>query len=42
VESVKQLFTKMRNDFGETSEEKKKIEQLRTIKQEGRTCNKYI
>ena len=42
VESVEQLFTKIRNDFGETSEEKRKIEQLRTIKQEEKTCNKYI
>jgi len=28
VESVEQLFTKIRNDFGETLEEEKKIEQL--------------
>ena len=28
VESVEQLFTKIRNDFGETSEEERKIEQL--------------
>jgi len=42
VESVEQLFTKIRNDFGETSEEKRKIKQLRTIKQEEKTCNKYI
>ena len=42
VESVEQLFTKIRNDFGETSEEKRKIEQLRTIKQEEKTCNKYM
>ena len=42
VESVEQLFTKIRNDFGETSEEKRKIEQLRTIKQGGRTCDEYI
>ena len=33
VESAKQLFTKIRNDFGETSEEERKIEQLRTIEQ---------
>jgi len=31
------LFTKIRNDFGKTSEEERKIEQLRTIKQEERT-----
>jgi len=42
VESVEQLFTKIRNDFGETSEEERKIEQLRTIEQGGRTCNKYV
>jgi len=31
VESVEQLFAKIRNDFGETLEEERKIEQLRTI-----------
>ena len=29
VESAEQLFTKIRNDFGETSEEERKIEQLK-------------
>ena len=42
VELVEQLFTKIRNDFGETSEEEKKIEQLRTIEQGGKTCDKYV
>jgi len=42
VESAEQLFTKIRNDFGETLEEEKKIEQLRTIEQGERTCNKYM
>jgi len=42
VELAEQLFTKIRNDFGETSEEERKIEQLRTIEQEGRTCNEYV
>ena len=42
VESVEQLFTKIRNDFGETSKEERKIEQLRTIEQGGRTCDEYI
>jgi len=42
VESAEQLFAKIRNNFGETLEEEKKIEQLRTIKQGGRTCNKYV
>jgi len=42
VESVEQLFTKIRNNFGETSEEERKIEQLMTIEQGGRTCDKYV
>jgi len=42
VEIAKELFGKMRNKFGETVEEKQKIEQLRTIEQEKRICNKYV
>ena len=42
VDAVEKLFTKIRNDFGETSEEERKIEQLRTIEQGGRTCNEYV
>jgi len=42
VETAEQLFTKIRDDFGETSEEERKIEQLRTIEQGGRTCDKYV
>jgi len=42
VESVEQLFTKIRNDFGETLEEERKIEQLRTIEQGRRICDKYM
>jgi len=42
VKSVEQLFTKIQNDFGETSEEERKIEQLWTIEQEGRTCDEYV
>jgi len=42
VETVEQLFSKIRNDFGETSEEERKIEQLRTIEQGGRTCDEYV
>ena len=42
VESAEQLFAKIRNDFGETSEKERKIEQLRTIKQGGRTCDEYV
>jgi len=42
VETAEQLFTKIRDDFGETSEEERKIEQLRTIEQGGRTYDKYV
>jgi len=42
VESVEQLFTKIRNNFGETSEEERKIEQLRTTEQGGRTYDEYV
>ena len=42
IESVEQLFTKIRNDFGEMLEEERKIKQLRTIEQGGRICNKYV
>jgi len=42
VELAEQLFAKIRNDFGKTLEEKRKIEQLRTIEQGGRTCNEYV
>jgi len=42
VELVEQLFAKIRDDFEETLEEERKIEQLRMIEQGGRTCNKYV
>jgi len=42
VESAEQLFIKIRNDFGETSEEERKIEQLQMIKQGSRTCDEYV
>jgi len=42
VETVEQLFLKIRNDFGETSEEERKIEQLWMIEQGGRMCDEYV
>ena len=42
VELVEQLFTKIWNNFREMSEEERKIEQLRTIEQGGRTCDEYV
>jgi len=42
VELAEQLFAKIRNNFGETLEEERKIKQLRTIEQRGRICNEYV
>jgi len=42
VEMAEELFSKIRNEFGEIAEEERKVEQLRTIEQEGRMYNKYI
>ena len=42
IEMVEELFGKIRNKFGEIAEKERKIEQLRTIKQERRTCDKYV
>jgi len=42
VKSVEQLFTKIRNNFGETSEEERKIEQLWMIEQRSRTYDEYV
>jgi len=42
VETVEELFKKMENKFGETREEERKVEQLRTIEQGDRICDEYI
>jgi len=42
METVKELFSKIRNKFGKTVEKERKVEQLRTIEQERRTCNEYV
>ena len=42
MESTEQLFTKIRDNFRETSEEERKIKQLRTIEQGGRTYDEYM
>ena len=42
VEMVEELFSKMRNKFGEMAEKERKVEQLRTIEQRRRTYNEYI
>ena len=42
IETIEELFKKMRNEFRKTEEEERKVEQLRTIEQRGRMCDKYI
>jgi len=42
VETVEELFTKMREEFGEFDEESRKVDELRTLEQGGRTCNEYV
>ena len=42
VETTKELFSKMKNESRETTEKKRKIEQLRTIEQEKRIYNEYV
>jgi len=42
IETVEVLFKKIRDEFGETSKEERKIEQLRTIEQGERMYNEYI
>jgi len=42
VETVEELFKKMENKFGETREEERKVEQLRTIEQGDRIYDEYI
>jgi len=42
VKTIEKLFTKIRNEFREIIEAKRKIEQLRMIEQGGRFCNEYV
>ena len=42
VEMAEELFSKIKNEFGEIAEEKRKVEQLRTIEQRERMYDKYI
>ena len=42
MEMVEELFTKMREEFGEFNEESRKVDELRLLKQGERTCNEYV
>ena len=42
VETMDELFEKMREEFGEFDKESRKADELRTLVQGSRTCNKYV
>ena len=42
VETVEELFTKMREEFGEFDEESRKVDELRLLEQGGWTCGEYV
>jgi len=42
VETMEELFEKMRKEFGEFNEESRKADELRLLIQGSRTCNKYV
>ena len=42
VETVEELFTKMREEFGEFDKESRKVDELRMLEQGGRTCDEYV
>ena len=42
VETMEELFEKMREEFGEFDKESRKADELRLLVQGSRTCNEYI
>ena len=42
VETIKELFTKMQEEFGEFNEESRKVDKLRLLEQGGWMCDEYI
>jgi len=38
---VEELFTKIREEFGEFDKESRKVDELRLLKQGGQTCDEY-
>ena len=42
VETMKKLFEKMREEFGEFNKESRKVDELRLLAQGSRTCNEFI
>ena len=42
IETMEELFKKIREEFGEFDEESKKVDELRLLVQGSRTCNEYV
>ena len=42
VKTVEELFTKMREEFGEFDKESRKVDELRLLEQRGWTCDEYV
>jgi len=42
VNTVEELFTKIRQEFGEFDEESRKVDELRVLEQEGKTVDEYV
>ena len=42
METVEELFTKMKEEFREFDEESRKVDELRLLEQGGQTCDEYI
>jgi len=42
VETMEELFEKMREEFGEFDEESRKADELRLLVQGSRTCDEYV
>jgi len=42
VQTVEELFTKIRQEFGEFDEESRKVDELRVLEQGGKTVDKYV
>jgi len=42
VETVEELFTKPREEFGEFNEESRKVDKLRLLEQGEQTCDEYV
>ena len=42
VKIVEELFTKIREEFGEFDEELRKVDKLRLLEQGGQTCDEYV